>query len=381
MPARRTVLLAPALALLGAATAGTARADTRADDTRHHPAHGPWGCYGSPAERLNPRTLYVDPAGRGDHTTVQAAVTATPTGTAEATGWTLVLAPGTYRETVTVPSSRPHLTLLGGSGHARDTVIVYDNAAGTAKPGGGTYGTTGSATFAAQADGFTARDVTFANDWLRTDHPGVTGTQAVAVKASGDRTAFHRCRFLGHQDTLYADTASLATVARQYYDRCYVEGDVDFVFGRATAVFEHCALRTLKRADTDAVPQGFVFAPSTARATPYGFLAVHCTLDSTAPDGAYRLARPWVPSSDRTAWPMLTVRQSFLGPGIDAVEPYTNMSADFPWQQQRFAEYANEGPGAAVTAPADRPQLTRAEASLHTRENYLLGADAWQPWH
>ncbi|WP_405014127.1 pectinesterase family protein [Kitasatospora sp. NBC_01539] len=372
MPTRRTVLLASAGSLIGAgATASPAAA---------RPARTAWGCYGSPADRLDSRTLYVDPAGTGDFATVQDAVSATPTGTTAATGWTLVLAPGTYRETVTVPSSRPFLTLLGGSRRARDTVVVYDNAAGTAKPGGGTYGTTGSASVTLQAEGFTARDVTFANDWLRADHPGVTGTQAVAVKVTGDRSAFHHCRFLGHQDTLYADTASLATTARQYFEHCYVEGDVDFVFGRATAVFEHCVLRTLDRPDTAFTPQGFVFAPSTARATAHGFLAVRCTVESTAPDGAYCLARPWVPSSDPTAWPMLTVRQSYLGAGIDAVAPYTDMAAAHPWQQQRFAEFADEGPGAVITVPANRPQLTRTQAALHTRESYLLGADAWQPW-
>ncbi|MBP2708149.1 hypothetical protein JOL79_30655 [Microbispora sp. RL4-1S] len=57
--------------------------------------------------------------------------------------------------------------LPGATGHARDLVIVYDNAAGTPKPEGGTYGTSGSATTAIQADGFTAAHVTFANDWLR----------------------------------------------------------------------------------------------------------------------------------------------------------------------------------------------------------------------
>ncbi|WP_431677692.1 pectinesterase family protein [Kitasatospora sp. KL5] len=372
MPTRRTVLLASAGALLGT---GPGAAPAAA-----HGGPGRWGRYGSPTARLDPRTLYVDPEGHGDHTTVQAAVTATPTGTTAETGWTLVLAPGTYRETVTVPPSRPHLTLIGASRRARDTVLVYDNAAGTPKPGGGTLGTTGSATAALQADGLTAYDITFANDWLRADHPGSTGTQAVAAKVTGDRCAFHRCRFLGHQDTLYADTAALAVTARQYYGHCHIEGDVDFVFGRATAVLEHCRLHTLGRTDLAAPPLGFVFAPSTARTTAYGFLATRCTVTSAAADGAYRLARPWVPSSDPTARPMLTVRGSWLGPGVDAATPYATMSNSYPWQQQRFAEYANEGPGALIADPAERPQLTAAQAGLLTRESHLLGADGWRPW-
>ncbi|MFC4467920.1 pectinesterase family protein [Streptomyces xiangluensis] len=331
----------------------------------------PFGRYGSPAARRTPKTLYVDPRGQGDFTSVQAAVTA-----ATGSGWTLVLAPGTYRETVAVDRTRTEATWIGASEDPRDVVIVYDNAAGTPKPGGGTYGTSGSATTTVQADGFTARDITFANDWLRADHPEITGTQAVAIKVQGDRSAFLRCRFLGHQDTLYADSMALGTFARQYFAHCYAEGDVDFVFGRATAVYEHCRFHTLAR-DVDFTPKGMVFAPSTAGANPYGYLAVKCRITSGAEDGAYKLARPWVPSSDTTARPALVVRDTWMGPGIDAATPYTNMSSGFPWQDQRFAEYRNTGPGAEILVPENRPQLTEGEAKLHTRQTHL---GDWRPY-
>ncbi|MFG2130137.1 pectinesterase family protein [Streptomyces sp. NPDC048751] len=332
----------------------------------------PFGRYGSPAARLSAKTLYADPHGRGDHTSVRDAVAAT-----SGSGWTLVIAPGTYRETVAVDATRTEATWIGASENPRDVVIVYDNAAGTPKPGGGTYGTTGSATTTVQADGFTARWITFANDWLRADHPDITGTQAVAIKAQGDRSAFHHCRFLGHQDTLYADSMSLAVFARQYFSHCYVEGDVDFVFGRATAVFEQCHFRTLNRADLASAPYGFVFAPSTAGANPLGHLVTRSRVSSEAPDAFYKLARPWVPSSDTTARPSLTVRDTHLGPGIDAVAPYTNMSNSFPWQSMRFAEYRNSGPGAEITVPENRPQLTREQAESATRTAYL---GDWAPW-
>ncbi|MEV8597731.1 pectinesterase family protein [Streptomyces sp. NPDC052012] len=332
----------------------------------------PFGRYGSPAARLTPRTLYVHPGGAGDFTTVQAAVTA-----AAGPGHTLVIAPGVYRETVSVDADRTDMTWLGASGDPRDVVIVYDNAAGTPKPGGGTYGTSGSATTTLRPDGFTAHRITFANDWLRADHPGFSGTQAVAVKVQGDRSAFHHCRFLGHQDTLYADSTALGTFARQYFSHCYAEGDVDFVFGRATAVFEHCHFRTLIRTDLAGAPHGFVFAPSTAGANPRGYLVTRSRISSEAPDGYYKLARPWVPSSDPTARPSLVVRDTHLGSGIDAVAPYTNMASGHPWQEQRFAEYRNTGPGAVITVPENRPQLTRAEAASHTREEYL---GDWRPY-
>jgi pectinesterase len=74
---------------------------------------------------------------------------------------------------------------------------------------------------------------------------------------------------------------------------------------------------------------------------------------------------------------MLTVRETCLGPGIDAAAPYANMSDAYPWQEQRFAEYCNTGPGAEITLPANRPQLTPEEAGSATRAAYL---GDWRPW-
>jgi len=313
-----------------------------------------------PAAASTRRVLHVRP---GD--SVQAAVD-----TVDGPGWTIVVHPGTYREVVNVPVVKGELTIRGATRDPRDVVIVYDNANGTKKPDGTTYGTAGSATFTSAAPGLTVRDLTLANDWLRADHPDITGTQAVAAYTYGDRTHFDNVRLLAHQDTLFVDTTALDAFDRQYFRRCHIEGDVDFVFGRATAVFEECHFHTLQR-DVTFTPKGMVFAPSTARANPHGILAVRSRITSGAEDGAYKLARPWVPSYETTAWPSLVVRDTWIGPGIDPVAPYTNMRDAYPWQTMRFREYRNSGPGAAITVPDNRPQLAAAEAESHTKASYL----------
>ncbi|MBC9712769.1 pectin esterase [Streptomyces sp. TRM66268-LWL] len=318
------------------------------------------------ASPVGRRVLHVRPGDR-----VQDAVDAV-TGP----GWTIVVHPGTYREVVNIPAGAKDLTLRGATRDPRAAVIVYDNANGTPRPdGSGTYGTAGSATFTSAAPGLTVRNLTLANDWLRADHPEITGTQAVAAYVTGDRSYFERVRLLAHQDTLFADTSALDAFDRHCYRDCYIEGDVDFVFGRATAVFERCHFHTLDR-DVAFKPEGMVFAPATARANPYGFLAVRSRVTSGAEDGAYKIARPWVPSYETTAWPSLVVRETELGPGIDAVAPYTNMREAYPWQTMRFREYANTGPGAVITVPENRPQLTVGESALHTPATYLRG---WRP--
>ncbi|MFF5478566.1 pectinesterase family protein [Streptomyces sp. NPDC012935] len=215
----------------------------------------------APAAASACRVLHVRP---GD--CVQAAVDAV-----EGPGWTIVVHPGTYREVVSIPAGKRALTVRGATRDPRAAVIVHDNANGTKKPDGSTYGTAGSATLTSAAPGLTVRDLTIANDWLRTDHPDITGTQAVAAYTYGDRTHFENVRLLAHQDTLFVETSALGAFDRQYFHRCYIEGDVDFVFGRATAVFEDCHFHTLQR-DVDFLPKGMVFAPSTARANPYGIL-------------------------------------------------------------------------------------------------------------
>ncbi|WP_306956152.1 pectinesterase family protein [Streptomyces sp. B4I13] len=323
---------------------------------------------GAPAAHAHSRrVLHVRP---GD--SVQAAVDAV-----FGPGWTIVVHPGTYREVVAVPADKAELTLRGASRDPRAAVIVYDNAGGTPRPdGSGTYGTAGSAAFTSAAPGLTVRDLTLANDWLRADHPETTGTQAVAAYVTGDRSHFENVRFLAHQDTLFADTTALDAFDRQYYRHCHIEGDVDFVFGRARAVFDACRFHTLRR-DVSFTPKGMVFAPATARADPYGFLALRGRITSAAEDAAYKIARPWVPSYETTAWPSLVVRDTWIGPGVDAVTPYANMREAYPWQTMRFWEYANSGPGAVISVPENRPQLTPAEAALHTRGTYL---GDWRPY-
>lgn len=124
MPSRRS-----ALALLAGGTAALALGAAPTAHAHGLPGARPFGRYGSPARRLDAATLYVDARGRGDHTAVQAAVDA-----ATGTGRTLVIAPGTYRETVDIPADRTGLTLIGASDDPHDTVIVYANANGTPGP-------------------------------------------------------------------------------------------------------------------------------------------------------------------------------------------------------------------------------------------------------
>jgi pectin methylesterase-like acyl-CoA thioesterase len=304
--------------------------------------------------------------GSGDFTTVQEAVDAASPGS------TVEIGPGVYREPVVVAVS--DLTLAGATGDPRDVVITYDRAAGLPKPGGGTWGTSGSASVVISGDGVRTRDLTFENSFLREEHPEVTSTQAVAVRTTGDRLVFDNVRFLGHQDTLYANSPDTSTVARQYYRNCYVEGDVDFVFGRGTAVFHGCEFHSLDRgSDTD---NGYVTAPSTPPEQEFGFLFTESCFTSSAPAASVYLGRPWVPSSDPDARPRALIRDSWMGRHFKE-QGWIAMSSGHDWREFQLREFANDGPGALVTP--GRPQMSGAEAAGHTAQAYLAGDDGWNP--
>ena len=369
---RRTFLRLSA----GAITAVPVVAGTASAAVAGAPAGGAAGTAGTPVRPVPgtagapTRRLLVAADGTGDHTTIQAAVDAVPSG---GTTRTLVaVRPGTYLGRVAIPADKPPITLRGLGRRPGDVVIADDRANGTPRPEGGTWGTTGSASVTVDGAGFRAENLTFANLFDEAAHPEITSRQAVAVLTRGDRAEFHRVRFLGNQDTLYVNSADAATVARAYFRGCHVEGDVDFVFGRATAVFDRCRVHSLDRGTT---PNGYVTAPSTSVTNPHGFLFVRCALTSDAPAGTVFLGRPWHPGQDPAAVGQTVIRESWLGAHIGAA-PWSDFGT-WPWREARFAEFRNRGPG-AVRSP-DRPQLTAAEAAAQTPAAFLRGADGWAP--
>ena len=298
--------------------------------------------------------------GSGTQTTVQAAITAAATagGTARVA---ILVKPGTYREVVCVPKTAPPITLYGAGADATAVAIVYDNYAGKpidtnvnscSGPSATSYGTSGSATFAAFAAGFQAKNLTFANDYVETSSGS---NQAVALMTQGDQLIFENVRVLGNQDTLYVKTGSTLTVARAYFKSSYVEGDVDFIFGRGTAVFDGCTLNYLTA--RQGTKGGNYLAPSTAPGNPYGFLVTGSTFTAATgtPADLIALGRAWdesvtcyMPGTSPNGQAL--VRDSVLGPQIRTANPWSpaaTTSRPYSAAGNRLWELHNSGPGAA----------------------------------
>lgn len=308
-----------------------------------------------------PKTV-VAQDGSGDYQSVQEALNALPD---EVKGHTLLIKPGTYREVVRIGERHSGLTIVGASGDPKDVIITYNN------PAQG-RGTPGSATVAISADNITLRNLTFENSFLIAENPAVKETQAVAVFATGDRQVYDNCRFLSHQDTLFVDRASRHNVARQYFVHSEIAGDVDFIFGSATAVFDRSVIRALSRNKTI---NGYLTAASTYIGNPYGFLIIHSRLESDAAAASVYLGRPWHPSKNPNAIGQVVIRDSEIGAHIHA-DGWTDMSG-FKASDARFFEYRNTGAG--TQASDKRRQLSDEAAVQYTIANYLRGEDGWAP--
>ncbi|MCQ4213224.1 pectinesterase family protein [Streptomyces longispororuber] len=301
--------------------------------------------------------------GTGSYTTVQAAVDAVPANNSKRV--VITVAPGTYRETVTVPANKPHVTIRGTGGSRKDTVIVEGHAAGSTRPDGSTYGTSGSATVAVLADDTQLRNLSVTNDFDESKDQSVAA-QAVALRTGADKVFLDGVIVSGDQDTLLLDGAG----KRVYLADSYVVGNVDFIFGGATAVVDKSVITLKKR--WNGTSAGYVTAPSTA-AGHKGILINRSTVSGDVTAGSFYLGRNWHAGGNAALDPQTTVRDSALSAAIRST-PWTDMGG-FSWKDDRFAEYRNTGAGAGA-ASADRPQLTDAQAAEQEVADWLGG---WSP--
>ncbi|MFD3869481.1 pectinesterase family protein [Streptomyces sp. NPDC058623] len=314
-------------------------------------------------------TLTVAKDGSGTYRTVQAAVDAVPVGNPSRV--VISVKPGTYRETVDVPASKPHITIQGSGASRKDTVIVYGNAAGTRKPdGSGTYGTPGSATVAVRSDDSQLRNLSVSNDFDEAANQTLNGHQAVALLTAADRIVLDGVIVTGDQDTLEMETAAPDKPGRVYVTNSYVVGNVDFIFGRATAVIDQSVITLKKR--WNGTSAGYITAPSTP-AGRNGILINRSTVNGDVAASSFHLGRNWHPGGDKATDPQATIRNSHLSVAIKGT-PWTDMGG-FAWKDDRFAEYANTGPGAGPKS-TERPHLTDAQAASHEVSHWLGG---WTP--
>ena len=316
--------------------------------------------------------------GSGDFTSIQQAVDAIPGGGRSPT--ILLLRMDEYRERVVVDKDNVRII-----GEARDrTVITACGCARDPDENGGERGTFLSATFMVTGNNVEVENLTIRND----AGDGRNVGQAVAVYAAGDRGVWRNVRMIAHQDTLFCGPLmpkvvrfiaprqgrtevvesvgdSPLTHSRQYFEDCFIQGDVDFIFGPYRCWFERCTLFMNARG-------GFYTAANTPEAQPYGLVFHGCKLTGECGEGRAFLGRPW----------RKFARTVFLDCEMDghvAPEGFCDWDAEKP-VTERCGEYGTTGARADQTArhPAQK-RMTDCEALCFSIPEVLGGYDRWQP--
>lgn len=306
-----------------------------------------------------------------------------PAPTEDITSVVIHIGSGIYREKLTI--TRPYITLEGDG--QDNTILTYGDYANETMLDGSKRGTFRTASVRIDTHDFTARNLTFQND----SGYGHTVGQALALFVDGDRILLENCRLLGSQDTLF--TAPLPpkeaqpngflgpsqfaprVMGRHCYRNCYIQGDVDFIFGGAIAYFEDCIIFSQKPGDrkppespSDEVIYGYITAASTPENETYGYVFKDCQLISDCPPHTVYLGRPW------REFAKTVFIHCELG---EHIHPLGWNDWNKPHGQFYYGEYDSYGAGASPNTRADfSHQLSEEEANTYTSENILNG---WIP--
>ncbi|XP_047326706.1 probable pectinesterase 55 [Impatiens glandulifera] len=165
-------------------------------------------------------TVIVDKSGKGQFTTIQDAINSVPSRNNK--WFHIVVKPGVYNEKVTIKSTKEYI-FLEGSGYSQTTISWDDHQTYRFTP-----------TFGLFANNFVAKDISFMNSYNINQKSNIK--RALAATIYGDRVAFYNCGFYGVQNTLY-DSGG-----RHYYNSCYIEGAIDFIWGNGLSLFESCKI-------------------------------------------------------------------------------------------------------------------------------------------
>lgn len=295
---------------------------------------------------------------------------------------TIHIAPGVYREKLVL--ERPYVTLEGCG--AEDTVLVYGDYAQQVLEDGSKRGTFRTATLRIHTHDVTLRHMTVQND----AGCGRLVGQAIALYADGDRLHLDHCRLLGSQDTLFTAPLPLKeaqpggftgpgqhlprTLGRQYYENCYIQGDVDFIFGGGICYFEECEIFAAKPQQLPPESPdgqriyGYLTAASTFQERPYGYVFHRCRLSGDCPKASVYLGRPWREYA----------RTVYLECYMDE---HIHPAGWTDWNKEHghfyYGEYACYGPGSDTGQRVEYScQLTAQEANEYSAERVLEG---WRP--
>ena len=302
----------------------------------------------------------------GDFDSIQKAVDSVSDNNNE----TIFIKKGIYKERIEIRKN--NITLIGED--TDETIITEGFYARMIMPDGSKRGTFRSYTFLVYADNFSASNITFENSSGFGDNVG----QAIAVYAEGDIITFKHCKILGHQDTLFTGPLPLKEkqpggftgptidgerkLVHQLYEDCFICGEIDFIFGSATAYFKNCTLFALNRNEPI---NSYYTAPSTYEGQAFGYVFDNCTFTGNCPPKSVALSRPW-----RIHAKVVLLNCEYSDQIID--EGFTDWNKPESHETVYYAEYNGHGDGYKPEKRAAYVhQLDEAQAAFYNIENVM----------
>ncbi|KIM90510.1 carbohydrate esterase family 8 protein [Piloderma croceum F 1598] len=289
----------------------------------------------------------------GTYTTISAAVAAASKGDS------IFVYAGTYTEAVYITVD--NLTIYGQtddtSSYESNTVTLTFNGAKATK---GTDDASG--TLRVHANSFAMYNIKVVNTY------GIgngVGSQALALSAYGTEQGFYGCSFVGYQDTLYTYSGT------QYFGHSYIEGAVDFIFGKTANTYIRASVIASVIAGSTITAPG---PPSSGEGI---YVIESCTVKA-ADDAKSNLThqvylgRPW------TQYAQAVFKYCSLS---DIINPagWKQWSTSEPnTANVLFAEFGNTGDGSNTSQRNFSTTLTSASVAKYSISAILgSGYNAW----
>ncbi|KAL1488287.1 hypothetical protein ABEB36_015236 [Hypothenemus hampei] len=186
----------------------------------------------------------------------------------------------------------------------------------------GTIGTDCTPVFFVEGEGFQLQGVTV--------HNGATNAQGIAVLTAGDKFHLMNNVFMGYQDILGLGIGPSEShlLERVLIHMSVIEGQVNYVFGGASVIFNEVTFNTL---EINPNSSAIIFAPDTAPENSYGFLVINSNITGVNSNSSkVYLGRSWdqgVVSSEyyeagKSPNGQLVIRESNIDGVINVATPY-----------------------------------------------------------
>jgi len=193
--------------------------------------------------------------------------------------------------------------------------------------------------------------------------------RAAAMTNEAAYSEFYACKFYSSQDTLYTGASP------QFYRKCVIEGQTDYIFGEANVVFDFCELRWKGYSGT--TYPGYITAARQGSVSSYtGYLFNKCRVygsSSGLSTTAGYLGRPWAATAK-----VMFINTTLGDNKMILPAGWYSMSGVNPENVAGFKEYGTKLKDGSTVSLSSRKghTVSASDAASINKKNYM---NNWTP--